>query len=211
MGSPQTARALPVLLLAMLFVSAAQGTKTHLHFELHLLTHVTALFKACFLAGQAFDSILTLDMQIFGQSFASFGPGSQSIITQGVANFLNSGVTASQIVLTVKDLIAGVSHSPACNTIRAMFRCSTGQHSSADQGCSRRQLHEPEHCACMHTSLGSNTQNIPAHNKNAASASASLSHQGPWPRSLQYCTAAGAVQTLWFHLQQKSNNQACIL
>lgn len=35
------------------------------------------------------------------------------IITQGVANFLNSGVAASQIVLTVRDQIAGVSHPPA--------------------------------------------------------------------------------------------------
>lgn len=65
------------------------------------------------LAGQAFDSILTLDMQIFGQTFTSFGPESQMIITQGVANFLNSGVAASQIVLTVRDQIAGVSHLPA--------------------------------------------------------------------------------------------------
>ena len=61
-------------------------------------------------AGQAFDSTLTLDMQIFGQNLTTFGSDKQSIITQGVATFLKSGVTASQIVLTVKNQIAGVSH-----------------------------------------------------------------------------------------------------
>ena len=66
--------------------------------------------------GQAFDRILTLDMQIFGQSLASFGPSSQAIITQGVANFLRSGVTASQITLTVKDTIAAVRTHFASNS-----------------------------------------------------------------------------------------------
>lgn len=59
--------------------------------------------------GQTLDSILTLDMQIFGPTLATFPPQSQAIITQGVASFLKSGVTASQITLTVKDLIAAVS------------------------------------------------------------------------------------------------------
>ncbi|KAL3142020.1 hypothetical protein ABBQ32_004656 [Trebouxia sp. C0010 RCD-2024] len=82
MGSSQHSRGLSFVLLAILLASAQ---------------------------GQAFDSILTLDMQIFGQTFTSFGPESQMIITQGVANFLNSGVAASQIVLTVRDQIAGTA------------------------------------------------------------------------------------------------------
>lgn len=74
-------------------------------------------------AGQAFDSILTLDMQIFGQTLTTFGPESQSIITQGVANFLNSGVAASQIVLTVRDQIAGVSFLSHSQQIWSMQSC----------------------------------------------------------------------------------------
>ena len=61
------------------------------------------------LSGQTLDSILTLDMQIFGPTLTTFPPQSQAIITQGVASFLKSGVTASQITLTVKDLIAAVN------------------------------------------------------------------------------------------------------
>ena len=62
------------------------------------------------LPGQTFDSIMTLDMQIFGPTLTTFPPESQAIIAEGVANFLKSGVTASQITLTVKDFIAAVSH-----------------------------------------------------------------------------------------------------
>ncbi len=58
-------------------------------------------------AGQT--ATLTLDMQIFGTSVLPFTTDKQGIITEGVATFLNSGVTASQIVLTVESTIAGVS------------------------------------------------------------------------------------------------------
>ena len=63
-------------------------------------------------AGQS--ATLTLDMQIFGSAVLPFTTTNQGIITQGVATFLNSGVTASQIVLTVENTIAGVRHTPDC-------------------------------------------------------------------------------------------------
>ncbi len=53
-------------------------------------------------------------MQIFGSAVLPFTTANQGIITQGVATFLNSGVTASQIVLTVENTIAGVRHTPNC-------------------------------------------------------------------------------------------------
>ena len=59
------------------------------------------------LAGQS--STLTVEMQIFGSSVLPFTSDKQGIITQGMAAFLNSGVTASQIILTVETQIAGVS------------------------------------------------------------------------------------------------------
>ena len=107
MGSPQIPGRLAVLLLAVLFASA-RGTDTLCIKTYYSITQLPCS-RVASLAGQAFDSILTLDMQIFGQTLTTFGPDSQSIITQGVANFLNSGVAASQIVLTVRDQIAGVS------------------------------------------------------------------------------------------------------
>ncbi|KAA6426293.1 MAG: hypothetical protein FRX49_03404 [Trebouxia sp. A1-2] len=58
---------------------------------------------------QGQSATLTLDMQIFGSAVLPFTSDKQSIITQGVATFLNSGVTASQIVLTVENTIAGTS------------------------------------------------------------------------------------------------------
>ena len=67
------------------------------------------------LPGQTFDSIMTLDMQIFGPTLTTFPAQSQAIITEGIANFLNSGVTASQITLTVENMIAAVSHCFASN------------------------------------------------------------------------------------------------
>lgn len=63
-------------------------------------------------AGQT--ATLTLDMQIFGTAVLPFTTDKQSIITQGVATFLNSGVTASQIILTVENTIAGVRNTPSC-------------------------------------------------------------------------------------------------
>jgi hypothetical protein len=73
-------------------------------------------FHGCFsvscCAGQT--ATLTLDMQIFGSAVLPFTSDKQSIITQGVATFLNSGVTASQIVLTVENTIAGVRNTPIC-------------------------------------------------------------------------------------------------
>ena len=77
--------------------------------ELGCLHLLTCLHKALAPAGQTFDSTLTLDMQIFGQNLTTFGTDQQTIIKQGVATFLNSGVTATQIVLTVRNQIAGVS------------------------------------------------------------------------------------------------------
>ena len=53
-------------------------------------------------------------MQIFGSAVLPFTTTNQGIITQGVATFLNSGVTASQIVLTVENTIAGVRDTPSC-------------------------------------------------------------------------------------------------
>ena len=59
-----------------------------------------------------------MDMQIFGSAILPFNTTKQTIVTQGVATFLNSGVTASQIILTVENTIAGVSmysgQFPAC-------------------------------------------------------------------------------------------------
>ena len=52
-------------------------------------------------------------MQIFGSAVLPFTSDKQGIITQGVATFLNSGVTASQIVLTLENTIAGVRTKPS--------------------------------------------------------------------------------------------------
>ena len=81
------------------------------HLQKVATVHVcTALLMVGLFPGQTFDSIMTLDMQIFGPTLTTFPPESQAIIAEGVANFLKSGVTASQITLTVKDFIAAVSH-----------------------------------------------------------------------------------------------------
>ena len=72
-------------------------------------------------AGSRFDSTLTMEMQIFGQSVLPFTSAKQGIITDGVARFLGTGVTGSQIVLTVQNTIAGVSklssHFRACPAV----------------------------------------------------------------------------------------------
>ncbi len=83
-------------------------------------------------AGQT--ATLTLDMQIFGSAVLPFTTTNQGIITQGVATFLNSGVTASQIVLTVENTIAGVRHTPDCLVDSQDMRFSTLQ------ACQRQTL-----------------------------------------------------------------------
>lgn len=62
-------------------------------------------------AGQSatFDSTLTMQMQLFGSSVLPFTSAKQTIVTDGIAQFLGTGVTGSQISLTVDTTIAGVS------------------------------------------------------------------------------------------------------
>ena len=70
-------------------------------------TQMSTDMTATLAAGQT--STLTVQMQIFGSSILPFTSTNQGIITQGMANFLNNGVTASQIILTVQNTIAAVS------------------------------------------------------------------------------------------------------
>ena len=64
-----------------------------------------------------------MQMQLFGTSILPFTSSKQSIVTDGVARFLGTGVTGSQIRLTVDNTIAGVStptvllHHSLCDVV----------------------------------------------------------------------------------------------
>ena len=145
----------------------------HLHNKRQLSMCVcTALMKIVLLPGQTFDSILTLDMQIFGPTLTTFPPQSQAIITEGVANFLKSGVTASQIQLTVKDLIAGVSCPLASKSLLPYHLTNSHNHyalslqwSAAQAACQHAGMHPCNLCmlrlvpyVLLNQSCGANTR-----------------------------------------------------
>lgn len=50
-----------------------------------------------------------MQMQLFGSSILPFTSAEQSIVTDGIATFLGTGVTGSQISLAVQNTIPGVS------------------------------------------------------------------------------------------------------
>lgn len=56
-----------------------------------------------------------MQMQLFGSSILPFTSAKQSIVTNGIANFLGTGVTGSQIDLTVENTIAGVRYNNHCS------------------------------------------------------------------------------------------------
>lgn len=64
-----------------------------------------------------------MQMQLFGSSILPFTSSKQSIVTDGVARFLGTGVDGSQISLTVDNTIAGVSgrivllHHSMCDVV----------------------------------------------------------------------------------------------
>ena len=69
-----------------------------------------------------------MQMQLFGSSILPFTTSKQTIVTNGIARFLGTGVTGSQISLSVDNTIAGVSshimllHHALCDVVQAHLK-----------------------------------------------------------------------------------------